>query len=107
MNGTENEDLARLLKMKLLRNDVLVEWEEARDTYGPSTILRPDTHKARHYTGMVISIGPDVWDVKIGDRVFFDQFSRPERYDFDGKRYAQITENDCMAILPLRAEVYA
>lgn len=100
-------DMSRLLKMKLLRNDILIEWEPARDTYARSGLIRPDTHKEMHYTGTIINRGPYVYDVKVGERVFFDRFSRPERFDFDGRRFALITESACMLIIPSRAEIYA
>ena len=99
-------DLERLLSMKLLRNDVLVEWEEAPEFYNPrakAKIARPDgAPMERHYTGIVISKGPFVVDIEIGYRVFFDQFGRPERFDLEGRRFALLAEDALLMRIPKR-----
>ena len=66
---------------------VLIEWEEAPETFlnaGRKTnILTAGTAKTRHYTGIVIALGPEVKDLRVGDRVFFNQFCSPTRIDYD------------------------
>lgn len=105
MNSTKS-DLQRLLEMKLFRNDVLIEWEEAQKLW-KGGIIRPDNYREAHYTGTVISVGPDVWDVEVGDRIFFDQFGRPERFDFEGRRFALLAETAILAKVDKRVEVTA
>ena len=103
---TEKSDLQRLLDMKLLRNDVLIEWEEAQKMC-KGVIIRPDTYREAHYTGTVIIVGPDVWGVEVGDRIFFDQFGRPERFDFEGRRFALLADAAILAKVEKRVEVTA
>lgn len=101
----EEKDIERLLKMRILGEDVLVEWEFARDEYAGTNILRLEDAKRWQYTGVVISVGPKVKDVKPGDRVLFEQYCRPETYVFSKRRFAQILEKDCMMIIPERTVV--
>lgn len=77
------------------KDNVFLEWELAPNTYklGSLELVRPDSHKQLYYTGNVVAIGPDVKEVKIGDRVFFDQFGGVERFQEDGNRYCFVKEN--------------
>lgn len=102
-------DFQRLMEMRLLRNDVLIEWEEAQGYVkcGKISLVRPDTYRETHYTGTVVNVGPDVKDVEVGDRIFFDQFGRPERFDFDGRRFALLAESAILAKVEERTEVAA
>lgn len=89
-----------------LESRMLIEWERGEDAFKGTTILRPEgASKERYYTGIVMSIGPKVFDVKIGERVFFDQFCGPERIDFENKRYALIWEKDAYCTIPLRKNI--
>lgn len=73
---------------------VFLEWEKAKDTYDGTNLIRPDSHKDMHFTGVISAIGPDVKELSIGDRVFFDQFSGLEKFQEDGKRYAFVRQGD-------------
>ena len=83
---------------------VIIEWEEGQKEYHDTRIVRAQVGMDRHYTGIVIAIGTEVKDLKIGNRVFFDQFCGPERIDFEGKRYAFLYEGDCYCVIPKRVE---
>ncbi len=93
--------------LKTLNNRVLIEWEEATDFYcGKSKIARGGKDNfERHYTGIVLAVGPDSRDVEVGKRIFFDQFCGPERIDEGGKRYAFILDNDAYCEVPERTQV--
>lgn len=84
------------LKVRPMGNLVFLEWEEAPSVWDKSGLIRPDSYRAMHYTGTVISIGPDVWELEVGDRVFFDQFpndhSIENKFQEGDKRYAFIPE---------------
>ena len=94
---------------KPLGDRILVQWEPAQNEMkvGKATLIRPETHKKIHYTGIVISVGPLADpDLKAGQRIIFDQFSNFEKY-FDPKygRLALIEESNqgsCFAIIPAR-----
>lgn len=98
-------------RISRLQNDaILVEWELNTDELLGGRLVRPDTYKAAHYTGIVVLAGPGVEaEIDIGDRILFDQFCNPVRY-YDPKkkkRYAIIRERDQgypFAIIPPRAD---
>ena len=93
-------DESTLLKMKPLNDLVLIDWDLATNEYGRSKLIRPDNYKLMHYTGKVVSVGPDVRaDFDVGDRIFFDRFCRPKTFYFPGtdKRYAIIHSSDVLA----------
>lgn len=84
---------------------VLLEWEEGLGEYKNTGIVRAKTGMDRHYTGIVLAVGPDAREIKVGQRVFFDQFCGPERIDFEEKRYAFIFEANIYCVLPSRTEM--
>ena len=84
---------------------VLLEWEQGRSEYLGSKILTAHQTQERYYTGIVRAIGPDVLDITVGQRVFFNQFSRPEKIEYMGKRYAFIYERDIFCLIPTREEI--
>lgn len=95
-----------------LGDRILVAWDEAQEEMkiGGVLLARPATHVKMHYTGSVISVGPDVTvDVETGDRILFDQFSNFDKY-FDSKlgRMALISERaqaSAFAVIPKRIKV--
>lgn len=93
------------LKLTPLRNRIFIEWEEGKEEFGNSKILRPYLLTQRHYTGIVLSKGVQVENVEVGDRIFFNQFCGPERIDKNGKRYAFIYDKDAFCVIPSRVEM--
>ena len=85
-----------------LRDMVFLEWEFAAAFYGGTQILRPDNFKDMSHTGIVFAAGPDVKQVKVGDRVQFDQFSGVEKLQEGAKRYTIISEKTLYMVLPKR-----
>lgn len=79
-----------------LKENVFLEWEFKTKVYPGTNIVIPDTHQELHFTGIVVAIGPDVKEIIIGDRVFFDQFASAgvEKFQEDGKRYAFVKAGD-------------
>lgn len=95
-------------EVQAISDNIFLSWDFATTEYGKSGILRPVTHEKMHYTGSVISVGEGVYDVRPGDRIFFDQFSNPGKFQDGEKRYAFIREHpDAIAIIPERAEVHS
>jgi len=91
---------------------LLVDWEEFQDEMrvGKKTLVRPDTHKKMHYTGVVYAVGPESNSgVKVGDRILFDQFSNFEKFwDPTLGRMALISERQqgsAFAIIPPRVRI--
>jgi len=72
--------------------------------------VRPDTHVAAHYTGIILKRGVKApKEFEEGKRILFEQFSGFEKYQAgDGKtRYAFVMTDACLAFLPKRANVEA
>ena len=89
-------------------DDILfLEWEEGTEKFQGTEIRKAGVDVDRHYTGIILTMGPDVEDerLKPGVRVFFNQFCSPERVDYNGKRYAFIREYDALMIIPSRTEM--
>ena len=97
----------RPIDIKPVDDILLVEWEEGTNTFQGTAIQKVGIDKDRHYTGIVLTMGPDIEDkrIKPGVRVFFNQFCSPERVDYNGKRYAFIREYDALMIVPSRTEM--
>ena len=89
-------------------DDILfVEWEDGTKEFQGTKIQKVGIDMERHYTGIILTHGPDVMDkrIKSGQRIFFNQFCSPERVDYQGKRYAFIREYDALLIVPSRTEM--
>lgn len=94
-------------EVQAIGESIFLSWDFATAEYGKTGIIRPVTHEKMHYTGNVISVGEGVYDVRPGDRIFFDQFSNPGKFQDGAKRYAFIREQDALAIIPERVEVHS
>jgi co-chaperonin GroES (HSP10) len=88
---------------------ILCEWEEAKNDLLGGRLVRPDTHRAAHYTGVILKVGNGVEDedIEVGKRAFFEQFSGFEKFQSpDGKkRYAFVAVDAVLALIPLRAKI--
>ena len=99
-------------KFRPLGDRILVQWEPAQDEFkvGKTSLIRHEKFKKIHYTGIVISLGPDTSpDLEAGQRILFDQFSDFEKYfDPEYGRLALIEERkqgSCFAIIPPRVRI--
>lgn len=88
-----------------LKANVFLEWEESPVYYPGTNIVKPDAFRKLYFTGIIRAKGPDVTDMEVGDRVFFDQFGGIEKFQEDGKRYGFIDKDAiyCTGV-PLRKE---
>ena len=71
--------------IKVIGNRVLIE-EVIEDIKSESGIILGETEKSPQRVGTVISIGDSVEEIKINDKVMFDNH-RVAPLDFDGKTY--------------------
>lgn len=88
-----------------LNNRVFIQWEQGEKKFKGTSLVRSNIGMERHYTGIVLGVGKEVYDVTVGTRVFFDQFCGPERIDHDNKRYAFILDYDVYCEIPKRLEM--
>lgn len=67
--------------MELMRNLVQISLERAPDSWG-GIIVKPESLKTRpNMDGVVLSIGPDVTSVEVGERVIYGKFAAQELED--------------------------
>lgn len=97
----------RPIDIRPVDDKIFIEWEEGAVNHQGTKIQKAGLDKERHYTGIILTIGPDVEDARLvlGKRVFFNQFCSPERVDYNGKRYAFIAEYDAYCLVPSRTEM--
>lgn len=95
---------------KPLGDRILIEWDEKNDEFKGTGLIRPDTHKSQHYTGVVLKVGPFVTEeIKPGIRLLFSQFSGFEKlFDPQYGRLALVSESkqdSPFAIVPPRVKI--
>ena len=90
--------------VKALFDNVFLNWDFSPTYFTGTDILKPQNYKEAHYTGTVCSVGPEVENLKAGDRICFDQFCGVQKFEEDDKRYAFITEGDVYCIVPNRTK---
>lgn len=81
---------------------VLAVWEEKKAE--ERGIILPEASRSAHYTAVVKAIGPDVKEVAVGDRIFFEQFGNIEKFVDGGVRFAIMQEKVIAAVIPAREE---
>lgn len=63
-----------------------------------SGIFIPHVARQKQLRGTVVSIGPKVRQVSLGDIVVYQQYAGGE-IEFKGKRYVQVSEDEILMIL--------
>ena len=83
--------------IKVIGNRVLIE-EIVEDIKSSGGIILGDTKNSAHQKiGRVISVGHLVEEIKINDKVMFDNH-RVAPLDFDGKTYIIMEENNVIGV---------
>lgn len=80
--------------MRLMRDLILVKPEEAEETWEGGIIVKTDTAKIPPPKGTVLSVGPDVSDIKVGDVVIYGKFAVQEFNDD-----VLVCEDDVLAVM--------
>lgn len=62
--------------INMLHDRILIQRDEAQDRIG--SILLPETSQERPVCGTVKAVGPEVSEVKVGDRVYYSARGRKE-----------------------------
>lgn len=104
---TEYDPIEVATIKELLGKRALVTWEEAPRALGEGELrklVKPDTHRKAHFTGVVLKCGLDLTDeIQEGDRVFFEQFSGFAQFsDPVHGRVAIVSEDAIEAVIPPR-----
>lgn len=83
------------LNISPLADRVLAELEQAK-TKTASGLYLPENAKEKPKTATVLAVGPDVKQVKVGNKILFKEYSTTE-VKLDGKDYLLIKEEDILA----------
>lgn len=76
--------------------DRVVAVREAVKTQTASGIYLPETSKEKPVLAEVKAVGPDVKEVKIGDKIVYKEYSTTE-LKIDGTEYLIVREEDVLA----------
>lgn len=82
--------------MRAVKDRVIVRADNA-ETKSKGGIIIPDTVEQRDHSGVVWSVGPDVKQTKVGDRVLYNVYS--ELIRVDGIRYRVVKEENILTLL--------
>lgn len=81
--------------IKPLADRIVAVREEAK-TQTASGIYLPDNAKEKPVMVEVVAVGPDVKDIKVGERVIYKEYSTTD-LTINGKEYLIIKEEDILA----------
>lgn len=82
----------------------LMEWEEAHGSLLGGLLVRPTLGSKAHFTGKAMLCGPSAYDIEIGRRYFFEQFSDFKSWAENGKRYAFVPYSAIYCEIPDRVD---
>lgn len=91
----KTEDHTMNTPIKPLADRVVAVREEAK-TQTASGIYLPDTAKEKPAYATVVAVGPDVKEIKNGDRIVYKDYTTTE-LKIDGKEYLIVKEEDVLA----------
>ncbi len=78
--------------------DRIVAVREEAQTKTASGIYLPENSKDKSMIAQVIAVGPDVAQVKIGDRIIYKEYATTE-LKMDSKDYLIVKEEDVLATI--------
>ena len=85
------------MNIKPLKERVLVE-RKPQEEKTAGGIYIPDTAKEKMQEGTIVAVGPEVKDLKAGDKVLFENYSGTE-IERDGKEYLILNLKDVLAVM--------
>ncbi len=85
------------MQLQALRDNIIVKPDKYPEKIG--SIYTPESKKRdRTNFGVVISVGKDLGDVSIGDKVFFSKFHGTE-FVVNGVRYLRLEKEDVDGVI--------
>lgn len=78
--------------------DRIVAEREAAETKTASGLYLPDAAKEKPVVAVVVAVGKDVKEVKVGDRVVYKEYA-PTELKIGGREYLILKEEDVLATL--------
>ena len=85
------------MSMKPLGDRVVVKQQEAEEKT-KSRIILPDRAKEKPQAAVVVSVGPDVDQVKEGDKVIYTEYAGTE-VKYQEEEYTIVDQKDIIAIV--------
>lgn len=85
-------------ELKPLKDQVLVRLDENKSVTASGIIL-PGEEKKRSYIGEVLSTGPEVKNVKQGDKILFAKYSTTDVHGFGEGTISLVQEEKIFAII--------
>lgn len=91
--------------MKPIKDRVIIKQDDPKERKSASGIVL-STQKAESPRGTIISVGPEVTEVKEGDIVLFNVSYHQKFTTADGEEYVTICDKDILAILPPETDIH-
>lgn len=86
--------------MQVLKNRVLVEFEKPLERTRSGLIVIPLEARDPSYTGTVIAIGPEQWNVRVGERIVFSRYAGvPIKEDAGHPVQAIVDDHEILAVV--------
>ena len=85
------------MRMKPLGDRVVLKQQEAEEKT-KSGIILPDSAKEKPQAAVVVSVGPDVDQVKEGDKVIYTEYAGTE-VKYQEEEYTIVDQKDIIAIV--------
>lgn len=86
------------MKIKPLKDRVVVKYSSEELEKTPGGIYVPDVAKEKPQKGVVIEVGSEVKEVKVGDTVLFDKYAG-SKIKVDDIEYLIIKEEEILGII--------
>lgn len=86
------------MKIKPLKDRVVVKYSSEELEKTPGGIYVPDVAKEKPQKGVVIEVGSEVKEVKVGDTVLFDKYAG-SKIKIDDVEYLIIKEEEILGII--------
>ncbi|GAB6183271.1 co-chaperone GroES [Thermodesulfovibrio hydrogeniphilus] len=86
------------MKIKPLKDRVVVKYSSEELEKTPGGIYVPDVAKEKPQKGVVIEVGSEVKEVKVGDTVLFDKYAG-SKIKVDDVEYLIIKEEEILGIV--------
>jgi chaperonin GroES len=94
------------LPLKPVGGNILVKPDGVEETSPSGLVIAASAREEKPRKGKVLALGtgkldkdgnPVAWNLKVGDMVFFKQYS-PDEVEFDGEKYLIMAESDVLAV---------
>lgn len=86
-------------KIRPVGKKVLVLEKKASEYFPGTTIIRPESAREKTYQAIVIAIGKEVEEIKVGDLIQYADYCVPTEMQHNGEKHLLINSGDIFAVI--------